>query len=190
MYSNNYQIELADKDALVLGTCRYPYFNRERGYFCSHQHTPFVTQDRTPAAVIGKEGGYIAWDIFSEYADKGSIILKELVLKVIDTLLGEGKTLTTNLPSAGVVTLGEQADQSRYVLHALYATPVKRGNGIEVIEDLVPIYNTTFAIKTAKPIKRVCAVPEGKEIAFTYQNGACEFVIDKFTCSQIVTLDY
>lgn len=190
MYSTNYRIEQADPDASVLGYCRYPFFNRERGYFCSHQHAPFVTKDASPAVVIGKDGGYIAWDIFSEYADKGSIILKEIVLRTIDTLLGDSKTLTTNLPSAGVVTLNDQPEQSRYVLHALYATPVKRGNGIEVIEDLVPIYHTTFEIKTDKQIKRVTAVPQNTEIPFTCENGVCKFAIDKFACSQIVTLEY
>ncbi|MBQ5362592.1 MAG: beta-galactosidase, partial [Clostridia bacterium] len=146
--------------------------------------------DAAPAVVIGKDGGYIAWDIFSEYADKGSIILKEIVLHTIDALLGEDKTLTTNLPSAGVVTLNEQAKQNRYVLHALYATPVKRGGGIEIIEDLVPVYDTTFEVKTAKPITRVTAVPQNKELPFTYENGVCKFTIDKFTCAQIVTLEY
>ncbi len=190
MYSQHYEIEQTDADAEVLGISRLPYFNRERGYFCSHQHAPFVTKDHNPAIVIGKQGGYIAWDIFSEYADKGSIILKEIVLHTIDTLLGENKTLTTNLPSAGVVTLNKQADQSRYVLHALYATPVKRGGGIEVIEDLVPVYDTTFEIKTEQPIKCVTAVPQNAQIPFTYENGICKFTIDKFTCAQIVTLEY
>ena len=190
MYSTHYEIAQTDEDAQVLGASRVPFFNRERGYFCSHQHTPFVTEDHAPAVVIGKQGGYIAWDIFSEYADKGSIILKEIVLRTIDTLLGTDKTLTTNLPSAGVVTLNEQPAQNRYVLHALYATPVKRGSGIEVIEDLVPIYDTTFEIKTDKPILRVTAVPQNEAIPFTYENGVCKFTIDKFTCAQIVTLQY
>ena len=190
MYSTNYVIEQTDDTAQVLGYARYPFFNRERGYFCSHQHTPFVTEDAAPAVVIGKDGGYIAWDIFSEYADKGSIILKEIVLHTIDALLGEDKTLITNLPSAGVVTLNEQAEQNRYVLHALYATPVKRGGGIEIIEDLVPVYDTTFEVKTAKPITRVTAVPQNVQIPFTYENGVCIFTIDKFTCAQIVTLEY
>ncbi len=190
MYSQHYMIEQTDADATVLGFGRHPFFNRERGYFCSHQHAPFVTKDDAPAVVIGKDGGYIAWDIFSEYADKGSIILKEIVLHTIDAILGDGKTLVTNLPSAGVVTLNEQADHSRYVLHALYASPVKRGNGIEVIEDLVPIHNTSFAIRTGKPIKAVTAVPESKAIPFTCEDGVCKFTLNEFTCSQIVTLEY
>ena len=190
MYSTNYKLKLTDESATVLGYTRYPFFNRERGYFCSHQHTPFITQDATPAVVVGKDGAYIAWDIFSEYADKGSIILKEIVLRTIDTLLGDGKTLVTNLPSAGVVTLNDQTAQNRLVLHALYATPVKRGNGIEVIEDLIPVHNTEFAIKTSKPIVRVTAVPQNKELPFTYENGVCKFVIDEFTCAQIVTIQY
>ena len=37
---------------------------------------------------------------------------------------------------------------------------VKRGNGIEVIEDILPIYNVELAIKTDKKINKVYLAPQ------------------------------
>lgn len=188
MYSQMYDTDVT-LDAKVLGYSRNTFFNRAPEHFCSHRHTPFVTEDNTPAVVIGKQGGYIAYDIFSEYAEVGSYILKDTVLRVIDELLGSEKTLATNLPSSGVVTLNRQPEKSREVLHMLYATPVKRGKRVEVIEDLEPVFDTTFEIKTA-PIKSVTLVPQNKELPFEYSDGVLKFTVEKFTCSQVLVLEH
>jgi hypothetical protein len=145
------------------------------------------------AISIGKDGGYIAFDIFTEYATHGCYSAKEAVIKTIDAILGQDKTLSTNLPSVGVVSFNEQVDKSRYVLHALYANPIKRGdkdNGVEVIEDLIPICDTEFTIKLDKKVKSVVLVPQNKKVKFTFKNGVLKFKIDKFTCSQIVVINY
>ncbi len=188
-YNNMYETELTDPSASVLGYSRIPFFNREADHFCSHRHTPFVTENNAPGVVIGKDGAYIAWDIFSEYAEVGSYILKETVHRVLDELLGDKKTLKTSLGAQGVVTLNEQKAQNRHVLHALYATPVKRGSGVEIIEDLTTVLDTEFELKLP-PIKSVTLVPENNEIPFTFEGGVCRFTIDKFTCKQVIVLEH
>ena len=165
-YNSLYETKLSGSPCEVLGHSRATFFNRAPEHFCSHQHTPFKTEDYTPAVVLGKNGGYIAWDIFSEYATVGSIILKDTVHKVLDNLLKDTKTLRTNLPVQGVVVFNKQPDESRYVLHMLYATPTKRGNGVEVIEDLIPIAGTSFDIRVPEKVKSVVLVPQNKWPAF------------------------
>lgn len=183
-------VSLSDKAAKVLGYGRNPFFNREPQHFCSHRNTPFVTEDNSPGAVVGKEGGYIAWNVFNSYAETGSYILKDVVINTVDEILGEAKTLKTNLPSFGVVTLNDQTQSSRLVLHSLYGTPVTRGKNVQIIEDLVPIYNTKFVIKTDKCIRSVTLVPQNKKLDFEQKDGKVCFTIDEFTCSQIAVLDY
>ena len=82
--------------------------------------------------VRGKDGIYIGWQVFSEYAEHGALISKRMVQHALDVLLGGGKTLETTLGAQGVATLMEQ--EGRYVSHLLYAVPVKRGSGVEVDE--------------------------------------------------------
>ena len=187
MYSDMFNTELTDDKAKVIAYSRNPMFNRTPEKFCSHKHTPFEYKDNAPGAVAGKDGGYIAWNIFSEYAEIGSIILKEIVCKTIDTILGDNKTLATNLPAQGVVTLMKQ--DNREILHALYATPTKRGKNVEIIEDLIPIYNTKFTIKTEN-VKSVKLVPENTDINYTCDNGVLSFTIDKFTCNAMVAIEH
>ena len=121
---------------------------------------------------------------------QGALIARETVVRVLDMLLGENKTLVTNLPAQGVTTLMEQKEEKRYINHLLYAAPVKRGQRAEIIEDLIPIYETEVALKLDKQPKRVYLAPQMKDIAFTYENGTLHYTVDKFTCHQMVVIDY
>ena len=88
------------------------------------------------------------------------------------------------------LTLMDQQGQSRLVHHLLYASPVKRGNGIEVIEDILPVYGIECRIRTEKPIKRVYLAPQMVEIPFTQENGSVRYTVEKLENHQMVVLDY
>ncbi|MBR5818227.1 MAG: beta-galactosidase trimerization domain-containing protein, partial [Clostridia bacterium] len=177
-------------DGEILAYSRNSFFNRTREHFCSHRHTPYECVNNAPGITVGKDGAYIAWDIFTEYAKVGSYVVKEAVIKVVDKLLGEKKTLKTNLPSGGVVTLNRQREHDREVLHALYAAPVVRGTDTEIIEDLIPISNTEFEIKTDREVRSVTLVPENTELDFRYECGAVKFTVPTFTCKQVVVIKF
>lgn len=189
-YSNLYDLTFNGSPVTVLGHSRRSFFNRTAEHFCSHQHTPFIPKDAAPGVIIGNDGGYIAWDIFSEYAKVGSIILKDTVLRAIDAILGDQKTLRTTLPAQGVVTLLHQPDKRRYALHMLYATPTKRGSGVEVIEDLVPIYDTQFEVKLDPAVKAVRLMPENTALPYSQSDGVCHFTVPKFTCNAVAVIEY
>ena len=174
----------------VIGLRENPNFERTVEHFCSHAQTPNDISVTTPAITVGKDGAYIAYNIFTEYAIQGSLIARETVIGVLNRLLGETKTLTTNLPAQGVTTLMEQKGENRYVNHLLYAAPVKRGQRAEIIEDLIPVYNTEVALKLEKQPKRVYLAPQMKDIAYTYENGVLRYTVDQFTCHQMVVIDY
>ena len=81
-----------------LGERQDPYFNRETFTFCSHQHTPNSGKSGGPGMVEGPSGIYIAWNVFEDYAVKGSLFLRETVLHALSRLIAN-KTLETNLPA-------------------------------------------------------------------------------------------
>ncbi|MBE6617694.1 MAG: beta-galactosidase [Ruminococcaceae bacterium] len=187
IYSKAYDIDATGE---VLATRENPYFNRTTFNFCSHQHTPNDKSCSTPAITVGKDGAYISTEIFSEYATKGSLISKHLVNHVIDTLLGDNKTVITNLPAQGVVTLMDQKAEKRLVNHLLYGSPVCRGDGIEIIEDIVPLYGVKASVKTDRAPKRVYLAPENVDVPFTYDNGRVEYTVDKLDLCAMVVIDY
>lgn len=184
MYGNGEKIRCIGNE---LGIRENPYFNRTRAHFCSHQHTPNSCEYGGAGMTEGKDGIYIAWNIFADYAQSGELHLKQMAMFALDRLLDTAKTLKTNLPAQGIVTLMKQND--RLICHLLYASPVKRGNGIEVIEDIVPIYNVELAIKTDKKINKVYLAPQKEDIDFTYENGYISAKLDKIECHQMVVFE-
>lgn len=185
-YSEGEKVELSN--GKELGIREDPYFNRDVEHFSSHQHTPTSYTYGGPGMSEGADGIYIAWQVFKEYAEKGSLILKRTVTHALDLLLGDNKTLRTNLGAQGIVTLMEQ--KGRYINHLLYVSPVRRGLRTEIIEDIVPIYNTEVELKLNKKIKNVYLAPQKISIPFIQENGIVKFTVDKFECHQMVVLDY
>lgn len=186
MYSQGEKVEISGGKELAKR--ENPYFNRDVEHFCSHKHTPNSFEYGGPGIAEGKDGIYIAWQVFGEYADKGSLILKRIVTHALDLLLGEEKILKTNLGAQGVVTLMEQ--EGRYINHLLYAVPVRRGKGTEIIEDILPVYNTEVELRLQKKINKVYLAPQMREIAFEQKDDVVKFKVDEFECHQMVVLEY
>jgi hypothetical protein len=185
-YAEGQKIELAG--GVELGHREDPYFNRDIFTFCSHQHTPNSLKNGGPGMVENVNGIYFAWNVFEDYATKGSLALKESLLYALNKLLPD-KTLTTNLPAQGIVTLTEQKKESRIVNHLLYASPVKRGEDIEVIEDIIPVYDIKVKVRIPFKVKRVYLAPQGKDIEFEQKGDFINYLVSKIECHQMVVIE-
>ncbi len=188
IYTDAYEVEVEGE---VAGWLSPSYFNRSAEHFCSHRHTPCAKYKTAPGIICQKSCAYIAWEVFTDYAENGSLYSKEIVLEVIDRLLGMDKTVVTNLPAQGIVTVMEQKQESRYVAHLLYAAPVVRGKNIQIIEDLPPVLDTVLELRLDKAPKRAYLAPEQKEIPFELlPDGRIQVKIDRFTCHKMIVFDY
>jgi hypothetical protein len=187
-YSQGQRVELCG--GTELGRREDPYFNRDIFTFCSHQHTPNSFKYGGPGMVESGNGIYIAWSVFEDYATKGSLSLKETVMYALNRLLGDNKTLKTNLAAQGVVTLMQQEKENRYVNHLLYASPVKRGQGIEIIEDILPVYGVEVEVKLTHKVKKVYLAPEMQEIPFVQKDNTACYTIEKLHCHGMVVIEY
>lgn len=168
-----------------------PYFNRSLEHFCSHRHSPASGEKYGDAVVMTENTAYFAHNIFFEYYMHGTIYSKEIVRKAINALIGDDATIRTNLPAQGVVTLTENGDSQ--IVHTLYASPVRRGDKnckIEIIEDIIPIYDTTVSVKSDKTPKSVTLVPENQPLDFEYKDGKINFTIPKIDCWQMTEIKY
>lgn len=186
-YSKGRRIENIDADELAKR--EDPYFNREASNFCSHQHTPNSLKYGGPGMVRKGNLIYIAWDVFEDYAVKGSLFLKEVVLYAVDLLLGEDKTLVTSLPAQGVTTLLRSNDTGNLVNHLLYAAPVRRGENIEVIEDIIPLYDIEVELKLDFVPKRAYLAPEMKELNFTFDKNIIKYTVPQVECHQMIVIE-
>ncbi len=157
-------------EAEVIADRREPYFNRTAAHFSSHQHAP-DREGVSPAAAVCGNFAYIAWKVFTDYAQKGELHVKELCTNVIERLIGAEKSLRAGLPDRGVATLTRQKAENRYIAHLLFAHTSVRGKGVEVIEDVVPLYGVPVSVRLPAAPARAYLVGAGggtEPLAFTW----------------------
>ncbi len=185
MYSQGQKIE--NNSAQRLADRINPYFNRTAEHFCSHQHTPPNYADTETGMTINNTGVYIAWNVFEDYAKNGSLILKEMVHYALDLLLSDKKSLETNLPSQGIATLTQQG--ARHIVHLLYASSVSRGEGVEIIEDIVPLYNISVHVRMEHRAQRVYLAPQGQDIPYTQTGTVVHCLVPKLENHQMLVIE-
>ena len=199
MYLRSRQARVTDGRGMC--TVTYPEFNRTWEHFCSHQHAPAGKASPYPGAVLNNPGNILwyAHPIFEIYGSLGATVYKELAVKGIEYMLPD-KTLAAGLPSTARATLTRQP--GRLVLHLLNACIVTRGaekelspegfvrpsHKTEVIEDLIPLYNTPLAIRLPERPATVRRVPEGTDIPYEYADGLLQFVSDSFVCHDMIEI--
>ena len=179
----------------VLATREVPYFNRDWNHFSSHQHTPDAGSSEFPAVTQHENIIYFAHAIFTRYRLHGQPLYRDLVADALKLLLPQ-PVLETDLPTAARAVLTRQEKEARDVLHLLYAVPMLRGGAadaenvgqpIEVIEDLVPLFNVECAVRVPD-VKSVRLAPEGDELDFQNEDGAVRFTVPKLLCHQMIEI--
>ncbi|MCL6457072.1 MAG: beta-galactosidase trimerization domain-containing protein [Gorillibacterium sp.] len=188
MYGQGQKIE--ESGGETLGLRENPYFNRDFNHFSSHQHTPGDKQSREPGMTEGPAGIYIAWNLFEDYAKKGSLMQRNIVQYALDRLLAAGKTLRTSLPAQGVTTIQSQDSNNRLVHHLLYASPVRRGENIEIIEDILPLYDIHNEVRTNREVSGVYLAPQNEPLPFVYKDGVVSYTLPKLLCHQMIVIDF
>jgi hypothetical protein len=82
--------------------------------------------------------------------------------------------------------MNEQRAKNRKVLHLLYYTPERRGTDFDVIEDIVPLYNTAVSIRVPGTIRSVTLAPQQVTLPFKQVNGRIEFTLPELKGHQMV----
>lgn len=177
-------VSVKENGGTVIANRLNPCFENDWIHFGSRGHAYANYDDAEPGIIAGDDGVYIAWNIFEEYATSGSTISKRIVCHVLDMLLEDKKTISTNLPAQGVVAVADKEDKR--IVHLLYAAPVKRGNGVQVIEDVLPIYNTNVELAVDKKISSVAVVPDNKSLEFNQNGNTVTFTVPEFTCHTLI----
>lgn len=179
--------KIMNRSATEIGALENPYFNRSVFSFCSHKHTPTGMHRDGSGVVLGENFSYIAWNIFEDYATSGSLIAKKTVCYVLDELLGKDKSIETSLPAQGTVFYTNQ--KNRYIVHLLYASPVKRGNDVEVIEDILPLYNISLSVKIPEKAKNVYIAPQREKLQFEQRENFVYTVVPKIENHQMIVIE-
>lgn len=178
-----------ESDTQILATIREPYFSRTLGYFSSHANTPNKLEDAGHPAVVQSESTvYFAHALDNAYFKHGARIHRDLFINGLNRV-HKTRYLEVDLPSAGRVNLLYQPDKNRYVAHLLYAPAHQRGRA-QVIEDLVPIYNTKVTVRLPQNVKKAYLVPSGELLNITKEGDGIAVEVEKFTAHTGVVFEY
>jgi len=192
LYADTQQVK-KNEDGTELAAMHAPYFSRSIKHFCSHLHAPEKKEYDGVGMGEGKHGIYLANAAFREYATVGSFIAKQMVMEALDRLLGETKTVEVVLPSQAVVTLMEQREQFRSVLHMLYAPRTMKGTKkIEIIEDCVPLHQIEVALRVGdRTVDRVYSAPDCTDLSYTVDDaGVLRFVVPKIEIHGMTVIEW
>lgn len=184
-YSAAYKTEGTGDGRIV-----YPYFNRTKEHFCSHLHAPYSGKTGG-AAVYTDASRSVAWiplNLFEEYARVGSYFCKQLFSFAADRIFAPDAR--TDLPAQGVFTRMDVPGGRRELYSLLYASPVKRGENVEIIEDIPALSDVSVSIRTKRKAARVTLLPQEEPIPFTQDAEEIRFTLPQLWCCRIAAVDY
>ncbi len=175
--------------ATVLAETERPYFNRTWEHFCSHQYAPTSGEKVYPSAVRKGSVIYFAHPLFRMYDHEACRWVKRLIGNALN-LLAPDRLVSHNGPSSLIVTLNEQPEQSRYVMHLQHYIPERRGDAFDTVEDIIDLHDLKLTVRTPKPIKSARLVPQDQPLKLTAEAKGSSLAIPKLHGHQMVELSY
>jgi hypothetical protein len=163
------------------------YFDRTYKHFCSHRQTPSSGQVGGPAVIKNGRAIYFANPIFSEYYSVAPRWEKQLFLNALDLLLPD-PLVQHNGPTTLQVTVNKQPDENRWIIHLLHYIPERRSQEIDIIEDVIPLYNIKVSVRLSG-VKTVMSVPVQELLPHEQKDGRIEFVLPQLVGHQMIALE-
>jgi hypothetical protein len=165
------------------------WFDRTYRHFCSHRQTPSSGAEVQPGIVRSGRCIYFSSPVFSQYDDNAPRWCKLLVLNAIEMLLPEPLTKHDG-PTTLQVTLTQQIRQNRWIVHLLHFIPERRSKELEVIEDIIPLFNLKIFVRTPRPVREAVLAPEGVALPVSDQGPYLSFELPRLDGHAMVSLTF
>ena len=130
--------------------------------------------------------GYISYPVFGAFALHGNLPYRRLVGEVLEHLLPQPLARMDG-PSGAEITVNRQGE--RTIAHVLYYPAERRTEKLDLIEDIVPLYNLKIAIRLPQAPGKVYLAPEGAPLAFAYQDGYATVTLPELRGHAMVVLE-
>ena len=175
----------------VLARVHEPFFNRTYGSYSSHRETPYKLEPADyPAAVRNGNVIFLAHPLDELYEGHGVRLHRDLLESAIDILYPDPILEVDGMPSTGRVSLLQQGDDDRYVVHLLYGPPIQRGE-VQVLEDFPPVPNATVRLRVPEAVKSAYLIPGEQKVDFAeVEDGVVEVSVPEFTMHTGVVFEY
>ena len=188
MYSRGTLVGTAENASFVQMAIR-PVFNRTYEHFCSHLHSPSARKECYPAIVETSQTGYFIHPIFTQYQSNAPQWYKKLFRNELRRLLNH-PLIQHNGPSSVITNLMEQREENRFVLHILHYIPQRKCKQLDIVDDVIPIYNLEMKLHIEKPVSRIYLAPQLTQLPFTQDISTLMFKIPEINGHQMCIIDF
>jgi hypothetical protein len=153
-----------------------PYFERTWEHFSSHNQTP--PHKLSPYAALVHRGrtAFIAFPVFSSYAASGSLACRWLVEAALAQILPDP---LVRLKAAAMTEAAVTRQAGRTIVHVLHYSPQRRTPTLDIVEDIVPLFNIELSLKISRKPARVYTAPEKSPLDFQYSGGRANVTIPR-----------
>ncbi len=188
MYIKGLEVEAAPETE-VLAKAVLPYFDRTYIRFCSHRQTPSSGKEGYDAIIKKDRVVYFAHPIFKQYNINAPKWCKQLVVNALK-VLGLDPIVKHNGPSSIMVTVNEQHDLNRWVVHLLHYIPERRCRNMDIIEDVIPLHDIKLSIKPDRNVKSVMLVPQMQTLVYNTLDERIEILVPEIKGHQMIEIAY
>lgn len=187
LYERGSQVQL--RDAAVLAQVGYPYFTRSAEHIMSHRHTAFDRVSADPAVTQKGRIIYCHSPLFSTYRKHAVPDYRLLVESLLRRLVSDAVIEAPELPTtAEVYVLRQPHQDGRHIVHLIHGVPQRRGDEIDIIEDLIPLHDVRIGIRTDQPVTRVELAPGREPLEHEITDGVTWVTVPEVFGHQVIAL--
>lgn len=176
----------------AMATLVEPYFDRTWEHFSSHAQTPPDHASRFAAAVASDRVAYIAYPIFGMHARHGNEPYRLLVRNLLGRLLPD-RLLRVGGPTGVETSVTRQPKSgdrpARTIVHLLYYPIERRAGSLDLVEDVVPLFDLPVSLRHAEKPKRVYLAPRGTDVAFQHVGGRVEVMLPRLDGHAMIVVE-
>lgn len=168
-YESGPRIRPAGGAAESLAGVVEPYFERHFARFSGHSYTP--PAQLSPYSAVVRNGRVItfALPILGVYGRHAVPVHRRLLGNCIDLLLPEPLLRAAGAPSLLETTVVRAG--SRTVVHLLCFARERRAEGLDIVEDAIPLVDQRLAVKLPAAPRSAALQPHGVALPVTYRGG-------------------
>jgi hypothetical protein len=169
----------------VLARIWKAYFDRNYLHFQVEQSPFSEPTDYVGAAQRGKVI-YIAAPLFRMYADYGYQFYRLLVGNCISRFL-PNPLIRSSAPTTAHITVNEQP--GRKIVHILHYTPERRAPNLDIVEDVIPLFNLKLALRLEARPRQVYLAPQRQALKADFQDGYAHVVVPSVEGHQMIVFE-
>ncbi len=126
---------------------------------------------------------------FRAISEERAAWCKQLFLNAVDLLLPE-PLVRSNAPSTALITVNEQPAENLWVMHMLHYIPERRSEELDIIEDVIPLYDIFVQLQVPRQVREVRLVPEEQALSFTQDERGVGFHVPEVYGHQMVAIEF